>query len=511
MIICHPYKLIFLKSKKVAGTSFEIALSGACGRDCIITPITSEDELLRRKFSDRGAQNFQHQRWPDGTVTDHAFHNHMTAAEIARNVPKDVWNGYRKIAIRRDPFDVMVSRYHWEGGTDLGLDFEQFVTLYRAFATENEEIAPFAGPYRMDDFVRYSHLEADIQALEIQGLWERFREVRSKSGLRPKSASLKSVYAQYSKTADVIARECADEIECFGDRAPALPVPASEARQSPTRTDFLFAISAGRTGTAWLAKFLQANLGVDAVHEPLGIDQYGSAMPDIGTMRAFNTFGMARRVRDFWAQKLQGLSAPYIETNHTLAKCGLIEAVAQSDLASRAIFVIFRRDLARQVASYISRGDFQNITIDWQWYLSPSYPNVMVQPDALLKLGQIGRALWYALEMETRQAYYLLKYEKHLNFVEFSLEDATTEKGALRMLQQLGYEGSDVTIPPRENASVDNAQVSDEALVTEISVLLQQLEFNPKELARNYIAHGRSLSVPGAPKARSTSLCRSRA
>jgi len=39
MIICPPLKLIFIKTKKVGGTSSEIALSSFCDDDSIITPI----------------------------------------------------------------------------------------------------------------------------------------------------------------------------------------------------------------------------------------------------------------------------------------------------------------------------------------------------------------------------------------------------------------------------------------------------------------------------------------
>jgi hypothetical protein len=47
VIICHPLKLIFMKTKKVGGTSFEIALSSFCDDDSIITPISPADEQIR--------------------------------------------------------------------------------------------------------------------------------------------------------------------------------------------------------------------------------------------------------------------------------------------------------------------------------------------------------------------------------------------------------------------------------------------------------------------------------
>ena len=50
MILSHRYRYLFLKTNKTAGTSIEIALSKFCGPDDIITPISPEDEAIRRRL-----------------------------------------------------------------------------------------------------------------------------------------------------------------------------------------------------------------------------------------------------------------------------------------------------------------------------------------------------------------------------------------------------------------------------------------------------------------------------
>ena len=41
MIISHRHKFIYLKPRKVAGTSVEVALAQHCGDDDIVTPVSA--------------------------------------------------------------------------------------------------------------------------------------------------------------------------------------------------------------------------------------------------------------------------------------------------------------------------------------------------------------------------------------------------------------------------------------------------------------------------------------
>ncbi|QAX31707.1 hypothetical protein ETW24_09085 [Leisingera sp. NJS204] len=217
-------------------------------------------------------------------------------------------------------------------------------------------------------------------------------------------------------------------------------------------------------------------------------------MPEIRHMRSFNTLGMDGMMWDFWQKKLASLQAPYAESNHTLGKCGLIEALADSSICNRTTVIILRRDLAKQCASYVGRNDFQNITISWQWYLDMSYANTIVTPSAFRQLGQIGWALWYALEMEARYAYYLLKFGQQINFVETTLEEATKPEGAARLLAALNHSGQPV-LPEKKNATRSQSEVT-EALTGEIRTLLKRVDFDPVALATSYINSGRSLDSP---------------
>lgn len=222
MIICHPLKLIFVKTKKVGGTSFEIALSSLCCENSIITPISPDDEALRVKIGCPGAQNYENPVWKDdeGAVyhqTQGVFYNHIPAPDARGLIPDDVWNSYRKITIVRDPFDVAISLYFFEGWHKRGVDFGQFVEHGGQRLLANGIIAPMDGPGKLDDYLCYERISQEVHGLGVPGLGDLFDAIKAKGNRRPREgASIQEIYTKFPKAADQVTALCRGQIDGFG-------------------------------------------------------------------------------------------------------------------------------------------------------------------------------------------------------------------------------------------------------------------------------------------------------
>ena len=252
-----------------------------------------------------------------------------------------------------------------------------------------------------------------------------------------------------------------------------------------------FTITAGRTGTAWLSSFLSLNLGVEAIHEPLGVNDFGTKMPDIRTLRNFNTFGNNEVVRGFWKNKFNSLKGEiYAETNHTLAKCGLIENLVDSKLSNESTIIILKRNIVKQCVSHLARGDFRNITLAWQWYLHPSYPKIIINPKPFMQLKGIaedfGTALWYCYEMAARQEYYRQKYGDKLRFIDVSLEEITKLDGAQRFLRTLQV-SNECILPQPKNANKVEPTVG---LINQVKTIVNTVNFDVEALVEDCMSKG---------------------
>lgn len=229
MILMHNCELIFLKARKVGGTSFEIALSKYCDEKSIITPISKKDESKRAELGFRGPQNYQWSRSElkdiDKNRRQSKFFNHMSATSILNKVGGDIFYGYRKISIIRNPFDFAISLYFWEGRDKSLSGFESWCLDNKKRLLINNQQYKVKGNNVIDFFIRYDFLKTDILALEsevapLKGLYDEFCSISAKANVRPKYASIDAVYAQAPKAKNIIYELHKHDIERFNFNIP---------------------------------------------------------------------------------------------------------------------------------------------------------------------------------------------------------------------------------------------------------------------------------------------------
>ncbi|NVK26729.1 MAG: sulfotransferase family 2 domain-containing protein [Flavobacteriia bacterium] len=169
MIVSHKHKFIFVKTKKTAGTSVEIALSSICGPDDIITPITPADEEYRAELNYRSAQNyvipFSRYNLKDfGRMILQKkrliFYNHMPAVQIKRYIGADIWNSYFKFTIERNPYDKFVSLYYWKGGDEQFGNMTKFIESGVAISGDGKQYYNIDGKLAVDSVYRFESLDA---------------------------------------------------------------------------------------------------------------------------------------------------------------------------------------------------------------------------------------------------------------------------------------------------------------------------------------------------------------
>lgn len=225
MILSHAHKFIFLKTRKTAGTSIELALSGICGPQDVITPVTAADEHLREG---RGPQNWdirgdwqtelQKQINPlIGRRTRPTFYNHIPARKVRRIVGPETWNSYFRFTVERNPWDSHVSRYFWKyRDTQQPPRFESYIRSLRGNRPiSNFTIYTIGDRIAVDYICQYDRLEADLgKVLERVGLKAPLTLPRAKGYVRTDRRHWREFYSP--ETRDIIAEIYAREISFFG-------------------------------------------------------------------------------------------------------------------------------------------------------------------------------------------------------------------------------------------------------------------------------------------------------
>jgi hypothetical protein len=267
---------------------------------------------------------------------------------------------------------------------------------------------------------------------------------------------------------------------------------------------FVFPITTGRSGTAFLTELLRANWPEAQVfHERTSYTGMGVDSPDASHLMLFNSVGNVRKVQEFWEQKFDRLlkdgTKPYAEISHFLFKAGLVENLGPLLAEGEVHLVLLTRDMSKIHWSYVNRHEFTNNGYTWLFALDPSYPSALVSSTVFKPYGSIGSALWYVYEVFTRMDYYemLMADVPNVHIHRVDLSEIVTRKGAAKLLRAFGCDTapSKVTLPPKTNATPRYNYGEDTR--ARCLDLLQKAPLDSQSIAKTYFESGRRLAFGG--------------
>lgn len=246
MILSKKNKFIFIKGKKVAGTSVEVLLSGVCGAHDIITPITPIDERCRIAAGFCAAQNYsvvpeaamRYISTVKGTPIKNLgeiktprekYYNHMSLKHVIGSFGS-ISEDWSVFAIDRCPYRKLISfanmrphlKYYKSTGSAMECDLVSLKkSLAKLFESGAIDRVKNIDLYKDQDgkmratVLRYENLAEDLSKyLATLGIGNYPMLKHLKKGLGSNSIELKTVFTkcQIKQVNDCFA----EEFEVFG-------------------------------------------------------------------------------------------------------------------------------------------------------------------------------------------------------------------------------------------------------------------------------------------------------
>ena len=225
VLISHRHRFIFLKTRKAAGTSLEIALSRFLGLDDVITPMAEQSQP---DFTGQGPWNYSipEESWRfrhrlRATVgKPPAFSQHTPAKVVKLFVSEEVWNTYFKFTTERNSWDLAVSAYWWyQHRHQPGISWADFVNSKALATYSNWPIYTIEDRIVADRVLRYENLDRDLPELARELGVPTLDLPQAKSGYRP-PGHYRDMYdaSTRRRVAEVFSREIENFGWAFGER-----------------------------------------------------------------------------------------------------------------------------------------------------------------------------------------------------------------------------------------------------------------------------------------------------
>lgn len=229
MIVSHRNQFIFIKTRKTAGTSIEIALSKFCGPEDIITSLSTSEEKVKENLGLPGRQNTlitlrSYRRWDlwnflKGGGRAHHF-NHTSAKLVKKRIGDERFERYRKFCVVRNPWDRAVSQFFFEkfGEGMLGLpedlEFSDYLKVLPDSKLTDSWLYTIDGKLVVDRVIRFEDLAEEWSDLLLSFGFDYMDLPRAKSETRRTKKHYSHFYDEFSLNR--VNEVCKWEISNFG-------------------------------------------------------------------------------------------------------------------------------------------------------------------------------------------------------------------------------------------------------------------------------------------------------
>lgn len=160
-LISFKHRLIFVKTRKTAGTSIETDLSQRLEDDAIVTPIIPPEP-------GHVARNYQN---AEGKAL---YFNHMSASLIRDRLGKDRFDSMTRICVEREPVEKCISHFHMLRNSDIHNSDGAYQHSWADYVEEGKfpnDVNHYSEKHDgtrvslMTHILRYDRLKQDLPAL----------------------------------------------------------------------------------------------------------------------------------------------------------------------------------------------------------------------------------------------------------------------------------------------------------------------------------------------------------
>lgn len=210
VLVSHRYKFIFLKNRKTGSSSIE----AFWGQYCVSEKDQKKWEItekINEKISKYGIVGGRHNH---GNANKKGYYSHMSAKQLKRKIGSEIFDSYIKVSVIRNPWDYIVSKYHWNNRKIGKKGFKSFVKkqnhkLYWKVHT-------IKGKPICDVYLRYENLYQDLaKFLDKIGIknYDLSKIPHYKSNIRPKGKKYVDYYDK--ETRKIVAKKFRRTIKKF--------------------------------------------------------------------------------------------------------------------------------------------------------------------------------------------------------------------------------------------------------------------------------------------------------